>query len=73
MSHVSKAENSSDINWTPGIGAQASVGVQVTENIGLDLSYTMMTQKGEADAAGFGKAEIEFKIQGVEIGLHATF
>jgi opacity protein-like surface antigen len=66
VSKITTGPNASSYN--PGIGFQAGVGAQVWENIGVDLAYTQMNQKGSASGV-----DIEFKEQGAEIGVNATF
>lgn len=66
--NLSKLTSSSDIEFTPAIGFQASVGYQVTKNFGLDLGYTQMNQKAEEQGV-----DVTFKVSGLEIGLNGTF
>ncbi|MEN0060328.1 MAG: hypothetical protein AAGB31_15925, partial [Bdellovibrio sp.] len=52
-------------NIDTGVGAQGSLGVQLTKNFGLDLGYTHMRQS--SSTGGF---EVEITEAGFEIGLN---
>ncbi len=64
-------------DMNPGLGLQASVGVQITRNFGLDLGYTEMNTSGKStvtsNGQAIGKADVDLKFSGFEIGLNGTF
>ncbi|MNJ94702.1 hypothetical protein D3C87_124040 [compost metagenome] len=64
-------------NYTPGIGGQASVGLQLTRNFGLDLSYVMMRNGLKLPVSPGSSSKIltvdDLEFAGVEIGLNGTF
>ncbi|KYG67310.1 hypothetical protein AZI86_09950 [Bdellovibrio bacteriovorus] len=51
-------------DYNPNIGVQASAGLQMTKNVGLDAGYTYMKQTNSNE---------EVLLSGLEIGLHGTF
>ena len=50
--------------YNPNIGFQASAGLQMTKNVGVDAGYTYMKQTNSNE---------EILLSGLEIGLHGTF
>lgn len=54
--------------WTPGLGFQASMGLQMNRNLGLDIGYTKMTQNAEESGV---RATLD--MSGPEIALTGTF
>ena len=64
-----------DLN--PGLGFQASAGLQITRNFGLDLGYVEMNASGKApityNGQEIGKADSDIKLTGFEIALNGTF
>ena len=71
--NYSKITKGDDQNvFTPAIGLQASVGFQVTKNFGIDVGYTQMNQRVEANVDG-NDMDFDFKFSGVEIGINGTF
>ena len=61
----------------PGLGFQASVGLQINKNFGLDLGYTEMNTSGKVPITSNGKeigqADLTYKLSGVEISINGTF
>lgn len=63
----------------PGVGFQASVGVQVTRNLGFDVGYTEMNTAGKSPVTStssgqeIGKANYDLKMYGLEFGINGTF
>ena len=55
-------------NMDAAIGFQASLGVQITENFGLDVGFTQMNQSGS-----LGDISVNLRESGTELGLTATF
>lgn len=67
--NVSKIGGAGDADKiTPGIGFQASLGVQATRNFGIDFGYTQMKQAGSDDGIKWTLEEAGF-----ELGLNGTF
>ena len=60
--------NSSEDSLNPGFGLQASLGLQISENFGIDVGYTQMNQSKNSKGVNF-----EFKESGVEVGFNVTF
>lgn len=60
-----------------GFGFQASVGVQLTKNFGLDVGYTEMNTAGKtpitSNGQEIGKADYDLKMSGLEVGINGTF
>lgn len=50
--------------YNPNIGVQASAGLQMTNNLGLDVGYTYMKHTNSNE---------EILLSGLEVGLHGTF
>lgn len=57
-----------EFDYTPEIGLQAGLGVQVTPNFGLDFTYTQM----KMTTSKYGLTA-DLTISGLEIGLTGTF
>ncbi len=59
----------------PGLGLQASLGLQVIPNFGVDLGYVEMTQQGSQKIDnGLGtQINQDLRTTGLEIALHGTF
>ncbi len=55
-------------DYNPGLGAQASVGLQLNKNFGVDLGYLYMTQSANLNGSRFDLAEY-----GPEVDLTGTF
>lgn len=64
-----------DLN--PGFGYQASAGFQLNKTVGLDVGYTESNTSGKTPVTSkgqeIGKANIDVKMSGLEVGLNATF
>jgi hypothetical protein len=64
-------------NLNAGIGYQASLGLQLTKNLGIDLGYSEVNTSGKTPVTSggteIGKADVEVKMKGVEAGFNATF
>lgn len=59
-----------------GIGIQAGVGFQITQNIGVDLSYVTMNFSDDLTLESEGipvDVDLEMGFRGLEIGLTGTF
>ncbi|MNJ94701.1 hypothetical protein D3C87_124030 [compost metagenome] len=67
--------NSQAEKFNAGIGAQASVGLQLTRNFGLDLGYVMMRNSAKLTGQGLTSSNIDVELEtyGFEIGLNGTF
>ncbi len=66
LTKLTTGPNASQFN--PGLGFQAGVGAQVWENVGVDLNYTQMNQKGTISGT-----DVTLREQGAELGVNATF
>jgi hypothetical protein len=55
-----------------GLGLQLGVGVQLTQNVGLDLTYSRMNFEASASEGGL-EADIDLQLSGLELGVSATF
>ena len=59
------------------LGLQANVGVQITRNFSLEVGYTEMNTSGKTpvtvNGQEVGKADLDAKLSGAEIGLTGTF
>lgn len=51
-------------SYNPNVGVQASAGLQMTKNVGLDVGYTYMKHTNSNE---------ELLLTGLEIGVHGTF
>lgn len=60
-------------HFNPGFGFQASLGVQMTKNFGLDFGYSESHTSGTVDIGLADKADVEMKISGFEAAMNATF
>lgn len=64
-----------DLN--PGVGFQASLGLQLNRNVGIDVGYSESNVSGDTPVTSngkeIGKANSELKLSGLEIALTATF
>jgi hypothetical protein len=62
-----------------GFGYQASLGFQLNKNAGIDIGYSELNTSGRVPVTlmstgeEIGKAKIDYKMTGLEIGLNATF
>lgn len=60
-----------------GFGYQASLGFQLNKNAGLDIGYSESNISGKTPVTSngqeIGKANIDVKMSGLEVGLNATF
>ncbi len=56
----------------PSLGVQTSVGVQLTQNVGAEIGYLYMSQRGDERIDG-QKYEFELYESGVDLALTATF
>lgn len=56
-----------------GIGYQGGVGIQITENFGVDIGFVQMMQTRRSDALRQIGSFDSVKQAGTEIGIHATF
>ena len=52
----------------PGLGVQASVGIQFTKSFGVDFGFTRMRQ-----TATVFNTDVVLVVAGLEVGLNATF
>lgn len=52
----------------PAIGFQAGLGIQLTQNFGIDIAYTQMHQSGTIQ--GY---QLDVTVSGAEIGLYGSF
>ncbi len=67
--NVSKLVFASGVgDYNPGIGLQASIGLQFSKNMGLDLGYIYMAQS----ANSYG-TRLDISESGPELGLTGTF
>lgn len=75
MKFTSGGEVIEDLN--PGFGYQASLGFQLNQNVGLDVGFTEQNTSGTSpitvNGQQIGKADVDVKMSGLEIGLNATF
>lgn len=64
-------------DFNAGLGFQASLGVQITKNFGIDIGTTEMNTSGKSavtsNGVEIGKADTDVKLKGFEVGLNATF
>jgi hypothetical protein len=56
----------------PSIGLQTYLGLQFTKNLGAELGYVYMTQRGEIDSI-LGEIEVTSIFRGLELQLTGTF
>ncbi len=59
-------------DYDGGLGLQLGVGVQLTQNVGLDLTYTRMNFEGTVSEDGL-IGDIDLQLSGLELGVSATF
>ena len=59
-------------DYDGGIGFQLGVGVQLTQNVGLDLTYSQMNFEAALAEDGL-EGDIDLELSGLELGLSATF
>ena len=62
----------SDVNYKPAVGLQAGIGLQITKNFGLDLSYVNMRNTAEIPV-GSKTADVTVTLDGPELALTGTF
>jgi hypothetical protein len=76
--NIAKFTSGAGVNeLNEGVGLQSSIGLQINKNIGIDIGYTQMNMSGKSPVTSngveVGKADIEIKLSGLEIGLNGTF
>ena len=72
--HQFSQVNSKTEGLNPGVGFQAGVGVQISENFGLDISFVNLNNDGVFENISTNeKFDTYFNAQGFELSLHGTF
>lgn len=59
--------------YGPSVGLQGYLGFQATPNMGAEIGYVSMSQRGEIKNSLFGEVEVTTRERGLELRLNGTF